>query len=44
MKLVDDILDFTGDKAVLGKPSLNDLKSGIATAPVWYDCLSHITW
>lgn len=34
IQIIDDILDFTGKQDILGKPSLNDLKSGIATAPV----------
>ena len=33
-QLVDDVLDFTGTTSQLGKPALNDLRSGIATAPV----------
>ncbi|GMH32882.1 hypothetical protein BSKO_00716 [Bryopsis sp. KO-2023] len=33
-QIVDDILDFTASSDVLGKPALNDLKSGLATAPV----------
>ena len=33
---VDDVLDFTGSALSLGKPALNDLRSGIATAPVLY--------
>lgn len=36
MQLVDDVLDFTGSSSVLGKPALNDLKSGLATAPVLF--------
>lgn len=32
-QLVDDILDFEGDEN-LGKPTLNDLKQGMATLPV----------
>lgn len=28
------MLDFTGTTSQLGKPALNDLRSGIATAPV----------
>ena len=35
-QLVDDVLDFTGSALSLGKPALNDLKSGLATAPVLY--------
>ena len=33
-QLIDDALDFEGSLALLGKPALNDLKSGIVTAPV----------
>lgn len=33
-QIIDDILDFEGTQESLGKPSLNDLKSGIVTAPV----------
>ncbi|KAK9808792.1 hypothetical protein WJX72_003759 [[Myrmecia] bisecta] len=35
-QFVDDILDFTSSASTLGKPALNDLKSGIATAPVLF--------
>lgn len=34
MQFVDDVMDFTSSSAVMGKPALNDLKSGLATAPV----------
>ncbi|KAJ7564211.1 hypothetical protein O6H91_02G007300 [Diphasiastrum complanatum] len=40
-QLIDDVLDFTGSKASLGKPSLSDLKQGIATAPVLYALEEH---
>jgi len=33
---VDDVLDFTGNALSLGKPSLSDLRSGIATGPVLF--------
>ena len=33
---IDDVLDFTGNTLSLGKPSLSDLRSGIATGPVLY--------
>ena len=36
MQFVDDVMDFTSSSAVMGKPALNDLKSGLATAPVLY--------
>ena len=36
-QLVDDLLDFrVGDITNLGKPSYNDLRSGLATAPVLF--------
>jgi len=35
-QLVDDILDFTSDEKVLGKPVLSDLKEGHLTLPVLY--------
>ena len=35
-QLVDDVLDFEGSLEILGKPPLNDLKSGLATAPVLF--------
>ena len=41
MQFVDDVLDFTGSTMQLGKPALNDLKSGLATAPVLYAAEEH---
>ena len=41
LQLVDDMLDFTGNLQSLGKPALNDLKSGLATAPVLYAAQEH---
>ena len=32
----DDVLDFIGTGSVLGKPTLGDLREGIATAPVLF--------
>ncbi len=32
-QIVDDILDFTGDPAVLGKPTGSDLRQGMVTLP-----------
>ena len=33
-QIIDDILDFTGEQATLGKPVGSDLRSGIITLPV----------
>ncbi|KAH9747975.1 Solanesyl diphosphate synthase 3 [Citrus sinensis] len=35
-QLIDDILDFTGTSASLGKASLTDLRNGIITAPILF--------
>jgi heptaprenyl diphosphate synthase len=35
-QIVDDILDFTGDEATLGKPAGNDLREGTWTLPLIY--------
>lgn len=35
-QLVDDVLDFEGSLASMGKPALADLKAGLATAPVLF--------
>lgn len=35
-QFVDDVMDFTSTSLVMGKPALNDLKSGLATAPVLF--------
>lgn len=40
-QFVDDVLDFTGSTMQLGKPALNDLRSGLATAPVLYAAEEH---
>ncbi|KAI3967583.1 hypothetical protein MKW92_004762 [Papaver armeniacum] len=35
-ELIDDVLDFTGTSASLGKGSLSDIRHGIITAPVLF--------
>ena len=35
-QIVDDVLDFTGDEATLGKPAGNDLREGTITLPLIY--------
>ncbi|RLM60261.1 solanesyl-diphosphate synthase 1, mitochondrial-like isoform X2 [Panicum miliaceum] len=35
-QLIDDILDFTGTSASLGKASLSDIHQGIVTAPILF--------
>jgi geranylgeranyl pyrophosphate synthase len=35
-QIVDDILDFTGASATLGKPAQADMQLGLATAPILY--------
>ncbi|CAG0916091.1 unnamed protein product [Notodromas monacha] len=40
-QLVDDLLDFECDSQQLGKPAMNDLRSGIATGPVLLAAESH---
>ncbi|HEY5560944.1 MAG TPA: polyprenyl synthetase family protein [Clostridiaceae bacterium] len=35
-QIIDDILDFTGDEKVIGKPKGNDIKQGIYTLPLIY--------
>ncbi|BAF20276.1 solanesyl-diphosphate synthase 1, mitochondrial [Oryza sativa Japonica Group] len=35
-QLIDDVLDFTGTSASLGKGSLTDIRHGIITAPMLY--------
>merc|ERR1719265_1664346 len=35
-QIVDDILDFTGASATLGKPAQADMSLGLATAPILY--------
>ncbi|XP_002123764.2 all trans-polyprenyl-diphosphate synthase PDSS1-like [Ciona intestinalis] len=40
-QLVDDLLDFVASSKTLGKPSVADLKLGLATAPVLFACDKH---
>jgi len=35
-QVVDDILDLTGDEAVMGKPAGSDLRQGLVTLPLIY--------
>lgn len=35
-QIVDDVLDFTGEQATLGKPVGSDLRQGLVTLPVMY--------
>ncbi|MCS6839195.1 MAG: polyprenyl synthetase family protein [Roseiflexaceae bacterium] len=35
-QIVDDVLDYTGDEEVLGKPAGNDLREGTLTLPLMY--------
>jgi geranylgeranyl pyrophosphate synthase len=42
-QLVDDLLDFEGTAASLGKPAMADLQQGLATAPVLFAAQVHPT-
>jgi len=35
-QIVDDILDFTGEQAIMGKPVASDLRQGLITLPALY--------
>lgn len=41
LQFIDDVLDFTSSSGQLGKPNLNDIKSGVITAPVLYAAEEH---
>ena len=40
-QLVDDLLDFVSSADMLGKPAANDMKLGLATAPVLFATKQH---
>jgi geranylgeranyl pyrophosphate synthase len=40
-QIMDDILDFTGDPARLGKPAGNDLRQGVVTLPTLHYLEAH---
>jgi len=40
-QIVDDVLDFIGDEAQLGKPAGSDFRQGLVTLPVLY-CLERV--
>ncbi|MFN8494838.1 MAG: polyprenyl synthetase family protein [Caldilineaceae bacterium] len=40
-QIIDDILDFTGNEATLGKPAGSDLRQGTLTLPFFYFLHSH---
>ena len=35
-QLIDDVLDYVSSTSVIGKPTVSDLKQGLATCPVLY--------
>ena len=41
VQVIDDVLDFTGKSSVLGKPTLNDIRSGVITCPVLFAAEEH---
>lgn len=40
-QIVDDILDFTGEQATVGKPVASDLRQGLVTLPAMYYLDTH---
>jgi geranylgeranyl pyrophosphate synthase len=40
-QIVDDVLDFTGEQATVGKPLASDLRQGLITLPALYYLESH---
>jgi len=40
-QVIDDILDFTADQSILGKPVASDLRQGLITLPAFYYLESH---
>ncbi len=40
-QIVDDILDYTGDQARVGKPIVSDLRQGLVTLPALYYLEEH---
>jgi geranylgeranyl pyrophosphate synthase len=40
-QIVDDVLDYAGDKSLLGKPVGGDLRQGIVTLPFFYFMQTH---
>lgn len=41
LQFIDDVLDFTSSSGELGKPNLNDIKSGVVTAPMLFAAEEH---
>jgi geranylgeranyl pyrophosphate synthase len=40
-QIVDDVLDFTGEQATVGKPVASDLRQGLITLPALYFLEAH---
>ena len=40
-QIVDDVLDFTGQQATVGKPVASDLRQGVVTLPALYYLETH---